>query len=568
MKSKYLTLALIAGAAVSLTSCSKMGELGAENFSVDPQPLETVGNTVPVTINGRFPAKYMKKKAVVTVTPELRYEGGEATGESSTFQGEKVAGNNQTISYRVGGNYTIKTTFDYVPAMMESDLYVTFNARKGSKKVEIPDVKIGYGVIATSTLAARTILGNGGIMAPDAYEHVIRQEQDANIKFLIQQSKIRTSELETVSVQKFIETLHEIQADRNRHEIESVDIAAYASPDGGVALNSALAQDRERNTADYVKKELDKADLQANLNTNYTAEDWEGFKELVQASNIQDKEVILRVLSMYSDPEEREQQIRNLSAAFTDLATEILPELRRSRISVSYDLIGRSDDEIQEQYSTDPSQLSVEELLYCATLTEDTAAQRDIYVRTSKLYSSDYRAYNNIGTIAWAEGNIDEAKTYYKIAASKSQSADEANINLANLALAEGDVEEAKSYLSKASNSSAASEVLGNIYLIEGNYSQAVASYGDTYTNSAALAQLLTTDYLKSAETLSVVEDDDAMTYYLKAVIAARTNNNSLAVDNLRQAISKDSSLSAYAAKDLEFTKLRQDSSFKILTSN
>lgn len=568
MKRKVFAFVLPVCAALVLGGCSKMGELTADNFSVDPQPLETVGSEVPYTINGRFPAKWMKKKAVVTVTPELRYEGGKTVGASQTFQGEKVAGNNQTISYRIGGNYTMRGSLGYVDAMMESDLYATFSAKKGKKTVEIPDVKIGYGVIATSTLARRIIAGQGGVMAQDAYQHVIEQKQEANIRFLIQQSKIRTSELETQSVQEFIETLHQIQADRDRHEIESVDVSAYASPDGGLALNQGLAQDREKATNDYVQSQLDQNGLRANINSRYTAEDWEGFQQLVEASNIQDKQVILRVLSMYSDPEEREQQIRNLSAAFTDLATEILPELRRARISVTYDLIGRSDDEIQEQYRTDASQLSIEELIYSATLTDEIREQEDIYRTVVRLYPSDYRAYNNLGTLAWQNGDLQTAKSYYSQAAAKSQSADEANINLANLALIEGDTEAAEAYLSKASNSDEAQQVLGNIYLLQGNYTQAVNAYGRSYTNSAALAQLLTTDYLGSAETLSYVQSDDAMTYYLKAVIAARTNNNSLAVDNLRQAISKDASLSDYAARDLEFRKLRQDSTFKILTSN
>ena len=384
MQSKlYLSLTILAAA--TLTSCSKMGALSSDNFSVNPSPLESVGGQVPATINGRFPEKYMKKKAVVTVTPVLRYAGGETAGDAATFQGEKVEANNQTISYRVGGNYTMKTNFKYVPEMLKSDLYLTFNAKKGKFSVMIPDVKIGEGVISTSELVNRTLKNASTAFAPDAYQHIIKQKQEANIQFLIQQAKIRTSELNGVSVKQFVKTLQEIQADEQRKALENIEVSAYASPDGGMSLNTKVAQDREKSTQKYVESQLKKTGLEAEVDTKYTAEDWEGFKELVSQSNMQDKEVILRVLSMYQDPEEREHQIRNLSAAFTDLTQEILPQLRRARMTINYNLIGRSDDEIQAQYKSDASQLSVEELLYSTTLTQNVAEQEGIFKKTAQI---------------------------------------------------------------------------------------------------------------------------------------------------------------------------------------
>lgn len=561
----YLTMAVLS--AVALTSCSKMGALSADNFTVNPSPLESVGGQVPATINGRFPEKYMKRKAIVTVTPELRYQGGKAVGSSATFQGEKVEANNQTISYRVGGNYTMKTSFKYVPEMEKSDLYLTFNARVGKKTYQVPDVKIGEGVIATSELVDRTIKSSGVAFAPDAYEHVIKQKQEANIKFLIQQAKIRNSELKSVSVQDFIKTLRDIRTDRERKELENVEVSAYASPDGGMTLNTKLAKDRQKTTNAYVKGQLKKTGLSGDIDTKYTAEDWEGFQKLVSESNIQDKEVILRVLSMYQDPEERERQIRNLSAAYTDLAKEILPELRRSRISVNYDLIGRSDDEIQEQYKSDPTKLSVEELLYSATLTDNRNEQKAIYAKTAQVYPNDYRAYNDLATMAFDEGNYDEARGYLQKSVAIKGNAAEPNVNLGILSMLNGDLTSAQNYLSKGAASPALPEAMGNLYLKQGNFAQAVKSFGDTKSNSAALAQILTKDYMKAAETLSSVKNDDAMTYYLKAIVSARTNNNSLAIDNLRTAIGKDATLASYAAKDLEFKKLANDAAFKILTS-
>lgn len=556
--------ALVSG--VALTSCSKMGALSADNFNVTPSPLEAVGDQVPATINGRFPEKHLKKKATVTVTPVLRYADGETTGTPATFQGEKVEGNNQTISYRVGGNYTMKTNFQFVPAMEKSDLYLTFDARQGKKKYNVPDVKVGEGVLATSALVNRTLKSANAAFAPDAYQHVIKQKSEANIKFLIQQAKIRNSELQSVSVQNFVKTLRDIKSDEDRKAIDNVEVSSYASPDGGMKLNTALAQNREKTTKGYVNQTLRKTGLASDVNTKYTAEDWDGFQELVSGSNIQDKEIILRVLSMYKDPEEREKQIRNISVGFTDLAHEILPQLRRSRLTVNYDLIGRSDEEIQKQYKDDASKLSVEELLYSATLTDNQAEQQNIYKKTAQVYPNDYRAYNDLAVQAFQNGDFSQAKSYVEQALKVNSNAAEPNVNAGLLALIDNDETAAQTYLSKGSSSEVAGEALGNLYLKQGKYAQAVKAFGDAKSNSAGLAQLLTKDYMTAASTLSSVSKPDAMTYYLKAIIAARTNNTSIALDNLRNAIQQDSSLSKYAANDLEFKKIANNATFQLLT--
>ena len=561
----YLALTAVA-AGLALTSCSKMGALSSDNFSVTPNPLETVGDQVPATINGRFPEKYMKKKATVKVTPVLKYSAGETASTPANFQGEKVVGNDQTIAYRVGGNYTMKANYQYAPEMQKSELYLQFEAKKGKKTYNVPEVKVADGIIATSTLVNQTIKSTVPAYAADAYQHIIKQKEEANIKFLIQQAKIRTSELKSVSVQKFIETLQEIKKDQKRKALDNIEVSAYASPDGGLNLNTKLAKNREDNTAAYVKKTMKNTGIEGNLNTKYTAEDWEGFQKLVAESNIQDKEVILRVLNMYQDPEEREAQIRNISAAFTELAKVILPELRRARISLNYDLIGRSDNEIMQQFKADAKELSIEELLYAATLTDKVAEKKEIFKKTTELYPNDYRAFNNLAVIAIQEGNYDAAQKNVEKALKINANAAEANVNAGLIALINNNKETAKNYLAKGSANEVANNVLGNLYLKEGNYAQAVKAFGNTKSNSAGLAQLLTKDYMTAASTLSSVTDADALTYYLKAVIAARTNNSSLAVENLKSAIKKDSSLAKYAANDLEFKKLAEDAAFEAVT--
>lgn len=555
----YLSVALASG--VLLTSCNKLGELSADNFTVTPSPLEAVAEKVPVTINGRFPEKYMKKKAVVTVTPVLRYEGGETAGQPATFQGEKIQGNDQEISYKVGGNYTMKNTFDYVDAMATSELYLTFDAKVGKKVVEVPAVKVANGVVATSTLIKKTAQDANTVVGKDAYQYAIAQSQQAQIKYLINQANVRTSELKSVSVQDLVKVLREIKNDQKSFQIDNIEVSAYASPEGSLKFNTALAEKRQNSSAKFLEGELKNMELDADINTKYTAEDWDGFQELLMASNLQDKEVILRVLSMYEDPEEREVQIRNLSAGFEELATEILPELRRARLTVNYNLIGRSDDEIQAQYKSNAKELSVEELLYAATLTEDANEKKDIYATTTNVYPADYRAYNNLATLALAEGSIENAKNYLKQAASKKDCA-EVNANLALVALAEGNVKDAETYVSRATSAPNYNELVGNLNVAKGNFAVAAQNLAGTKTNSAALAEILTKNYTAAEKTLASVKKANAMTDYLKAVLAARTSKNNEAVKHLANAISKDASLKAHAAKNLDFVTLFNDSAF------
>ena len=561
--SLYLSIAL-AGSLV-LSSCSKLGDLSADNFTVTPSPLEAVSGQVPVTINGRFPEKYMKKKAVVTVIPVLRYQGGEAKGQPATFQGERVLGNNQEISYKVGGNYTMRNTFTYQPAMQQSELYLTFDARVGNKTVKVNPVKVANGVIATSMLVGRTAASSNMALGEDAYQYAIAQTQQAQIRYLINQANIRTSELKSVSVQDFLGTLRQIKNDQKGYQLDNIEISAYASPEGSLQFNTQLAEKRQNSSEGYVRGELKKVNMDADINTRYTAEDWEGFQELVQASNIQDKDVILRVLSMYSDPEEREQQIRNLSAGFKELADEILPELRRARLTINYNIIGRSDDEIQAQYKADASQLSIEEVLYAATLTDNAAEKKDIYTTATRLYPNDYRAYNNLATLAIAEGNLTATEKYLSQAAEKNANAPEINANRALLALAKGNISQVETYAARATTAKNYNEVIGNLNIFTGNYAQAAQTLKGCKTNSAALAQILAKDYAAAAQTLANVPNQDATTSYLKAIVAARTNNNSAVLSNLRDAFAKDASFKAMAAKDLEFAALFGDAAFQNL---
>lgn len=547
-------------ATVTLTAgAAKLEPMKKENVTVVPTVLKVEQGKIDVTISGVIPAKYMNKKAVMTMTPVLRYvQDGvqqKVKGQSITLQGEKVQGNDQVVNYKEGGNFTIKTRFDYVPAMHKSELWLEFDASISDKQKEVEPLKLADGVLATSELYRMTLTSARPATASFAFERTIAQKQEANIRFLIQQAELRKSELKNGSVQEFVSLLQRISANNQNLALKNVQVSAYASPDGGVALNEKLANKRQQNTENYVKQQLKQAKMDGDVESNYTAQDWEGFQQLVRASNIQDKDVILRVLSMYQDPEEREQQIKNMSHGFKELADGILPELRRARMTINYETMGRSDQQIQDLLKNDASKLSIEELLYAASLAKTDAEKENIYRTAVKQYPEDVRAYNNLGALAFDKGNYAEAKQLLEQAREKNTNHAEANANLGLLALQQGDLNAAENYIGRAAGASNQNEVLGNLHLAQGKYAQAEQDFGSLKTNSAALAQLMNNNYAKAAQTLDGISKADGITCYLKAILNARQGNASAAQELKSQAIDKYPWLKDWASEDLEFGK-------------
>ncbi len=545
-------------AIVVLSSCSnKLKPLAEEYIKAEPQPLEAIGGKVPVTINATFPAKWFNKKATVTVTPVLRYAGGEAWGTSYTYQGEKVKGNNQVIPQKEGANVTMKSAFTYKPEMRKSELYLTFDAKIKNKTVKLPDVKIGEGVIATSELAdAATATA---AIAADKFQRIIKEAHDANIMFLIQQAELRSKELKKDELKDWKDLVK--NADEAPNQNVAIEISAYASPDGGVDLNTGLAERREKNTSKYLAKELKKQKIDVPVDARYTAQDWEGFQELVSKSNIQDKDLVLRVLSMYKDPEQREKEIKNISSVFSTLAEEILPQLRRSRLTANIEIIGKSDDEISALAKSNPKELNIEEILYAATLTDNDAEKMAIYTKASELYPDCYRTWNNIGMMAFKAGDLAKAEQMFNKSNSVKNNP-EANMNLGLIALTKGDQAKAQQLFGNAAGVNELGEALGVLYLEQGEWAKAANSFGSVKTNNAALAQILVKDYSKATQTLNGVANPDATTSYLKAVVAARTNDANGVVSNLKAAIAKDKSMAKEAATDLEFAKYATNSEF------
>lgn len=564
MKTKniFLSLFVLAFIGILSTSCSSsLKPLTPSHFNVTPSPLETVGNEVPVTVNGIFPEKWFNSNATVVVTPVLKYAGKEAYGTPYTYQGDKVAGNGIIINRNKGGNMAMNFKYEYEPDMRESELFLRFNAKIKGKPVKLPEVKVADGVVATSTLASA--LNTDPSDAQDAFQRIIQQQQDANILFLIQQADLRSSELNKSEIAAWKRRVKEAYTDPKQNV--DIEVSAYASPDGGLTLNERLAAEREKRTSAYLDSEMKKQDVNTDINAHYTAQDWEGFRQLVEASNLQDKDLVLRVLSMYPDPETREREIKNISFVFQELAETILPQLRRSRLTANIEIIGKSDDEILTLWKSNPSELNIEELLYAATLIDNTPEKEKIYQYVTATYPQDYRAWNNIGTSFYREGDINKAMQAFNRALQVKSQAPEANVNLALLALNENQTDRAEELLGTASGAKNLDQAMALLYLKNGQYAQAVEAFGDVKTNNAALAQLLTNNYNKASETLNAIENPDAITAYLKALIAARTNNFVEVTSNLRTAIDRDSAMKMQAATDLEFAKYRSNAEFMSL---
>lgn len=550
---KKLCLTLTVGAAVMLSSCGKkLGQFSSDYFTTNPNPLEVVGEKVPATVTGNIPAKFFVKNASVTVTPYLVYNGQETASQAYTFQGEKVQGNAPVVSYQYGGTVTIPVSYNYVPAMVQSELMLDFVVTQGNKTYALPRVKVANGVIATAALADAATVNPA--LAPDKFQRVINDKYTADILFLINKANIRAKQLKTDAMVELQKEIANTYGD-DRRVLKEINIKSYASPDGTIEFNTALAQDRENVTKGYVNDQLKKDKIKEfkDLTAEFTPEDWEGLQRLVSQSDLQDKDLILSTLSMYSDPEQREQELRNLINVFDVLADKILPQLRYSRITASIDAIGKSDSEIKEAYANDPKTLSVEELLYAATLTDDPAQQQAIYEAATVVYPNDYRSWNDLGMAQYANGKYDAAKQSFAKAAQLANGAAEPQMNLGLIDLLNGNYASANKYFGSAAGQNGLGDALGVYYLKQGDNAAAARAFGDSKSNNAALAQILTKDYSKAKSTLAGISKPDAITYYLTAVLGARTNNESMLTSNLRQAIKLNNALAAAAANDLEF---------------
>lgn len=541
---------MLASAAILLSSCNcykKMAKNADDvNITCVPTVLSLKGNTVSADITVTYPAAYFNKKAILKVTPVLVFEGGEIAGTPKYVQGEKVKDNYTVIAKAEGGSYTQTVVFPYDSRADLSTLELRVEgkcAKKNSEFTTIAVIPVAQGISTIQKMA-----NNSAALAlmPDNFKRVTTISQNAEIMYQINRSNVRKGELTKEQIKAFEDFVKEY-SDKDRATLGNIYAKGYASPDGPVSFNDKLSKARSESGQKAISEKLKDVE-NAKYDVAAYGEDWEGFKELVAASDIKDKDLILQVLAMYDNPVKRDEEIHNMSSVFDVLAEDILPQLRRTKLSADVDIEGRTDAEIVAALQNNISALNEEELLYGATLTDDAALKEKAYKEAASKFNSA-RGYNNLGVVLAQNGKDAAAKEAIEKAATLSNDPIITN-NLGVLALMSGDVAKAKSYLSSL-NTPEAKKSMGLVNLAEGNYAEAARSL-DGY--NLAVAEVLNGNLAKAKSLLA--DCDCANADYLKAVIAMREGNTSSAISNLKSAIAKDSSLKAKAQKDVEFAKL------------
>lgn len=569
MKKVHLILLMAFAVTVAFTAsgCSGLKKMRKKadtvQYTTNPNPLEVHGGVVAVDVAVNYPKRYFAKKVTLDATPVLKYSAGSKDLQKFAAQGQKVRGNNKVIVKKTGGTVNYSDKFAYTPDMQASELFAQIVGSKKKKSLEFPQVKLADGIIATSQLlsvAPKPVIGK------DTYKRITEDAIEGQIMYQINRAEVRKSELQGESLQKLKEEMAAAKANE-RVEIKGAQVLAYASPDGAFDFNANLSDKRKGTAQSVFVKELSAAKIAENSGDDFlqllsTPEDWEGFKTLMEQSSIKDKELILRVLSMYSDPEVREREIKNLSAAFTEIKDQILPQLRRSRLRLNLNIIGLSDDEIREISKTNPSALKIEEILYAATLTQDLKEKAAIYEAAVKSYPNDWRTKNNLGAIYLQSGRVADAESLFTAARQLKDDAAVQN-NLGAVAMVKGDFAKAEELYNAAAGAGAEVNYnKGMLNVSKGKYSEAITLFGNEADVNAALAKLLAKDNNGALTILNSIQNPSPLAYYLKAVVGARTANADLVYTNLREA-SKDAALKARAKSDFEFIKYANDATFK-----
>lgn len=569
MKKAYFSkLAVFFSAALVLSSCAslqKMKDLAnTVKYDATPKVLEMNNGEVNITVSGNFPAQYFNKNATLTITPVVKYDGGQLELSPIKLQGEAVQANDQVVNYTTGGSFSKSDKFSYKDEMIKSTVELKVVAGLKDKSLEIGSFKVADGIIVTPKLVAIT---PKSAFLGDKFVRITPDGKVADIKYLINKSDIRPSELKKDEIKALNDYIKDV-ANNPKFSVKGIELSSYASPDGGLDLNTKLADSRGKSANKFLKDNIKKAKLDKVVKDSLfsmlqTPEDWDGFKDLMQKSDIKDKDLVLRVLSMYSDPEVREKEIKNISEAFEDIKEKILPELRRSKLTVKVEAIGYSDEQMVQLAETNADTFKLEEILYAANLVQDLNKKESLYKKASEKFPTDVRAKNNLGYVQMKLGKLDEAKASLE-AAKAIENNDAVKTNLGAVALLKGDLVGAEELSTSALGAGEAPNYnLGVISIIKGKYDVALSYFGNACDYNAALAKLLNKNYDAAISTLQCSKDESAQAYYLRAVAGARTDNSDMVYNNLRTAVGKDVKLKAYAQKDAEFIKYFNEDTFK-----
>lgn len=567
----FRSLALIGLAAATTVACNPLKNMTKRaeevSYSVTPNPLEMHADSIDVNINGTIPPKFFNKKVSVVITPTLNYGTDQMTtfkpitlvGESSEVEGQK-------INYEKGGNFSYNDKIAYQDGMDVAILNANAVGKYKEKEKSFPAEQIATGTIITPAWAMED---DQAKLGDDKFAKVFPSEKTAVINYLVNSPVVRSSELNDQDM-KDLSSWIKAKSKDDMFNFKGVDVVAYASPEGEISLNANLADNRATSGANAAKRYLTSNRVKGASNNNFynkdgRGEDWEGFKKAMQSSDIKDKDLIQRVLSMYEDKSKREQEIKNLAETFEVIKEEILPSLRRSIVTVKGEKVSYSDEKIKEYAKSAPDTLNEEELLYAATLTNDMDEKLSIYKTYARIHLDDWRGDNNIGYVYVQQNKMEKAKASFDKANSISPNNAVVLNNLGVYERTNGNNDKAMEYYGMAKDASP--EVGNNIGYLQmkaGNYQDAVNSYGSVNTFNAALAQTLNGDYQVALKTIDASPvADEAAGYYLKAVIGARQSDQNMVVSNLKSATAKDASLKAKAKKDAEFAKYKDNAEFQ-----
>ena len=571
MKRTFRSIATLSLARLVIVSCSPLNKMkkraGEMGYKVTPEVLEEKGEMVDVKIDVTIPAKFFNKNVTVVATPVLKYQGGEKAFEPTTLQGENVQGNNVVVPYETGKTITYTGQIPFEDAMRISDLVVDIKASKGAKSVNFDGTKIAEGVIATATL-----VNNDPALAlgKDNFQRITPEQNEAAIYYLINSSQIRNNQVKSEEIKAMEQFLKDAKADEDVN-LKNIEIQSYASPDGTYDWNEKLANKREGSSDNFLKKNMKKNKMEEYKDLDFfkkyvVAEDWEGFKKAMEASSIRDKELILRVLAMHSDPEVREREIKNIASAYSTIADQILPKLRRSKFVVNAERIGKSDEEIRSLAKSDPSALNVEELLYAATLFDNNADKLAVYESAMSQFPNDWRGFNDAGMTLFEMGKVAEAKADLQKADALSANNKVVKNNLGAVELKNGNIQEAEVLFGAATG--VGNEVnynKGIVAIKKGDYKAAVDYFGNCNCVNAALANILNGNNSEALKKLNEGKDDSALASYLKAVIGARNNDANMVLTNLKEACNKEAAMKGLAKTDMEFAKYFENGEFKTI---
>ena len=568
MRTTYSVLGILTAVVLVASGCNPLKKMnkkhGMVNYTMTPDPLELHGDSISIDVSGRYPAKFFHKKAVANVTPVMKdAESGVVVKEFETIKlvGEKAAGEGTKIMKASGGSFSVSNQIAYEPAMENVVLEILVEAGFKSKTQSFDPVPFGKGVVTTPLLVQSDEMP---ILGADNFTKTSPRSIDAEINYDIQSSNVKSSEMkdeDMVAVEAFMD-----KGITYEYDWKSVIISSYASPDGESAINEDLASDRANSAAKAIMRLFSSKKIEAGGSEELykkmpKGEDWDGFKSKLEASDIEDKDMIIRVLGMYSDDSKREEEIKNMAKTYVILAEQILPPLRRSVISFKAEEKAKTDEELKKLVKENPSELTMEEILHTATLYNDLNQKLEVFLAGQKVHADDWRGHNNVGWVYVQQNKVEAAKAEFEKANKASASEKVVMNNMGVVTRLMGDRDGAMEYYEKAKG--AGKEVnynIGILNIMDGKYEDAVSNMSGMNTFNSALAQTLNGN---TDGALNTVEVSDAKAtaeaYYLKAIIGARTSNKDMVVNNLKASIEKDGDLKSKAMKDAEFLDYRED---------